>query len=137
LSPRAHKRREEKEKKTGKVAAKIERPAIRKALKETKVSTVKAVALTRRELLDSIQVFDSPQYGHPNGAVRQWVTYFVDEFAQGKGTVVTMRKRFNVMVAKASKGTLEVTESKPKPKVKAKARKVAKKVAKKAAKHKK
>lgn len=105
VSPRAKQRRAEKEKKTGKSQAKrIERPAIRQAIKE-KTGKKIITTLTRKELIESLEVFDGPQYGHPNGAVRQFITYFTDTFAVGRGSIKKMRSLFDQMTAKASKGT--------------------------------
>jgi ParB/RepB/Spo0J family partition protein len=116
LTPRSIKRRQEIQKKTGKPATgRIERPAIREAIREKKGA--KSLTLTRKELLDSIQMFDGPQYGHPNGAVRSWASYFTDVFAVGKGSVQKMRKLFDRMTQKAGKGTPVKEEAAPAPKV--------------------
>lgn len=127
-SPRTRQRRQVQAARTGKAKQRIEAPAVKRAIREVKGDSGAKITLTRRELLDSIEAFDGPEYGHSNGQVRMWVQYFVDMFAAGKGSVSQMRKRFGAMVSKASKGTKA-----EEPKV---AVKVVKKVVKKASKKK-
>lgn len=126
LTKRSKKRREEQAAKTGKSSKRIEAPAVKKAIREAKGDSGAKIALTRRELLDSLQVFDSPLYGYPDGQVRQFVTYFVDKFAVGEGSVSQMRKRFTAMVSKAAKGT---KQAEPAPVAKKTVKKATKKAA--------
>lgn len=85
----------------------IETPAIREAIKETPMATDpnKKPPLTRREILEAIEQFDSDAYGYADGATRIWVRYFVDVYAANKGTNATMIRKFDEMTAKAYHGT--------------------------------
>lgn len=88
----------------------------------------------RKALLDFWQgVADSPAYGYPDGAVRQFAEYYVGPYALGKGTDRTLREKFEAMTDGAPQGTAASEpkeEEQPKPKVVAK-KKAAKKAAKK------
>lgn len=83
----------------------LEKPAVVEAMRETEGAIARPIVLSRTELIESIEQFDADSYGYPDGAVRQWVQYFVDKFSKGMGTPETFRKKFDAMVAKAPKGT--------------------------------
>jgi ParB-like chromosome segregation protein Spo0J len=108
LTPKALAARKEKG-----IENRLENPAIKKAIRETPGASDsgKLTPLSKKDLLEAIEAFDSPAYGKIDGAVRQWASYFVGTYAKGGGTVATMRKKFDAMTSKASKGT----KAEPKP----------------------
>jgi ParB-like chromosome segregation protein Spo0J len=124
LTPRARKRREGKGIEDG---SRIEHPAVVQAIRETPNATDKPIARTRKEILETLEQFDSPAYGHPDGAVNIFIRYFIDKFAAGIGTPDTMRKKFDAMVLKAPKGTKPEKPVESKPDAKAKIKLPAKK----------
>jgi ParB/RepB/Spo0J family partition protein len=96
--------------------------------KTTASSPSASPSLSRREAIDFFEQFDSPAYGHPNGACRQFVRFYVDQLTTGKGTEKQARKLWDALVERAPKGKAEV-EKKSKPVVdkKQKAKPVGKK----------
>lgn len=87
-------------------AKRIQHPNIRQAIREQGEAIEAQPPLNRKELIQAFEQFDSPEYGHPNGAVRRWLRYFIDDYATGKGKEQRMRKLFTVMVAGAYQGTV-------------------------------
>jgi hypothetical protein len=86
-------------------AKRIQHPNIRKAIREQGVAVEDQPPLNRKELLQTIEQFDSPEYGHPDGAVRKWVRYFVDVMAAGKGKPKKLQTLFTAMAVGAYQGT--------------------------------
>jgi ParB/RepB/Spo0J family partition protein len=84
----------------------IQHPAMRQAVRErTSVAVRPMPPLDRRELLEAVEQFDADPYGWPDGAVRRWVRYFVDEYARGRGDEAEMRRLFGCMIVGCVKGT--------------------------------
>ena len=106
LTPKARKARVAKGIEDG---SRIERPAIVDAIRDTPGASTTPINRSKKDLLEAIELFDSPAYGHDDGAVRQWARHFVDKFATGEANSNAMRKRFDAMVAKAPKGTRSET----------------------------
>lgn len=77
------------------------------AARQTEGALEKDIPLNRKELIQSFEQFDAAPYGHKNGAVRKFVTYFVDSYAKGAGTPTMFKRLFNSMVANAEQGTPE------------------------------
>lgn len=88
-----------------KAKTQVEKPAVRKAIKE---SNPEAVAKpTFKEVKEFFQSLVGPAYGYPDGAVQQFLAYFQDKFLEGKGTERTLLDKFDRMVENADKGTKE------------------------------
>lgn len=86
--------------------ARVEEPALRKAIRQTDDSTVTALPLSKKEIIEHFQdLADAPAYGYPDSQVRQWAKYFVEQFVTGKGTEKTLLKKFNLMTAESDPGT--------------------------------
>lgn len=104
------------------------------AARGTEGALEKAIPLNRKELIQSFEQFDASPYGHKNGAVRKFVTYFVDTYAKGTGTPTMFKRLFNAVVKDADQGTPEPEKEKAaKPAAKGKAAPAAPAKAKKAA----
>lgn len=63
--------------------------------------------LKRQEILEFFEEKDGPAYGHPDGAVRKFVNYFVAEYVAGRGNQKTADKLFDAMVKGADRGKEE------------------------------
>lgn len=68
--------------------------------------------LSRKELLEMLEQFDSDVYGHKNGATRQFVTYFVDKFAKGIGTPSRVTKLFDALTSGNDRGSESPSDAK-------------------------
>lgn len=91
--------------------AKVEAPAVRKAVRDLEdEKKAGSVPLNRKEIIESFDELDSPLYGHPDSAVRVFVRYFVDKFVSGQGTHNTLLKHWDRMVERADKGTKEAAD---------------------------
>lgn len=102
----------EEDEKPGKKSSKaakptrVEAPALRKAARETPEATAGPLPLTKKEILQHLQdIADAPAYGFPDGDVRQWAKYFVEEFATGRGTERKLLNKFDKLCIGASEGT--------------------------------
>lgn len=104
LTAKARKKREEAGIEPGQ---KIEHPAVVQAIRETEGAATEPIALSKKEILASIEQFDSPAYPEP---VKAWAKYFTDSFATGSGTYVTMRHKFDAMIG-AKKAAVKKTST--------------------------
>ena len=86
-------------------AKRIQHPNIRKAIREQGEAVESQPPLNRKELIQAIEQFNSPEFGHPDGAVRKWVRYFVDVYATGKGKGKRLVSLFTLMSVGAYTGT--------------------------------
>ena len=86
-------------------AKRIQHPNIRKAIREQGEAIESQPPLNRKELIQAIEQFDSPEFGHPDGAVRKFVRYFVDVYAIGKGKAKRLQSLFTLMSVGAYAGT--------------------------------
>ena len=96
-----------KKKSTGRKTGKVQQKHVRKAQREADDADENLKKpLTRTEILAFfVTVKDSPAYGYPDGAARQFAAYLVDKWAVGQGSDRTFDKYFDEMTAKADKGT--------------------------------
>jgi ParB/RepB/Spo0J family partition protein len=85
--------------------ARIERPSIVKAIRDTDGATEVPIPLTRKEILAFFEQFDSDVYGYPDGSIRKFVRYLVDRLQVGKGDEGTAKRLFDQMVKAADRGT--------------------------------
>jgi ParB/RepB/Spo0J family partition protein len=83
---------------------------------------------TRRELLEFFESQDGPANGYPDSAVRVFVRYFVDKYAEGVGTDRTLQAKWDKATEKADQGSKasEPKEAAPEPSKSAKSAKPAK-----------
>jgi ParB-like chromosome segregation protein Spo0J len=83
----------------------IQHPNIRKAIREQGPEVPDQPPLNRKELLQAIEQFDSPEFGWADGAARKFVRYFVDQYATGKGKPKKLQTLFTAMTVGAYQGT--------------------------------
>ncbi len=80
--------------------SRIEHPAVVKAIRELRASTIcpphKKLALLRAELIKSIAQFDTPEY---SPSARAFVRYWVDQYSAGKGTQETLTAKFRAITS--------------------------------------
>lgn len=77
---------------------------VRRAARDTEGALDKAKPRSRKDIVEFFEMNDGPAYGHPNGAVRQFIGYFL-KWTAGEGTDRTLTAKFDAMVEKADKGT--------------------------------
>lgn len=72
---------------------------IREASRQVEDSQTKVKPLSRGEILNFFETIrDGIPYGHINSPVRTWAAYCLDRWAVGKGSDVTMLKKFDNLV---------------------------------------
>ena len=86
---------------------------VKRAIRETEEATARVVSRTRKEIISFFEDLDAPAYGYPDGAIRQFATYF-QSWTQGGGTARTLTAKFDAMTAKAPQGTKSSAEKSPK-----------------------
>lgn len=87
------------------------RKAQRKAAEAGEDGVPVQKALSRKEILDYFDgVKNSPAYGFPDGAVREFARYLVDSWAEGKGSDRTLDLKLDEMSKGAPKGTKDAAE---------------------------
>lgn len=92
---------------------KLQQTHVRKATRETATpgDGTPVKALSRTEIVGYFEaMINAPAYGHPDGAIRKFAKYFVEEFAAGKGSERTMDAKFDEMTKDAYKGTKEASD---------------------------
>ncbi len=87
--------------------ARIQHPAVRKAVAEAKGASGRP--RSKAEIIEWFESQDGPGNGYPDGPVRIWVRYLVDKWMAGAGTDTTLQAKWDAMVENADEGT------KPKP----------------------
>lgn len=99
---------------------KLTAPAILAAIRETPDATTKDVPRTRKEIISFFMELDGPAYGYANGTVREFVDYFVSQWACGRPTGLKtvspdqmLLKKFDAMVAQADGGTESKRDKEP------------------------
>ena len=95
----------------------VKHPAVRAAIRQTPDAVAEGgkSPRTRKEILEFFDEQDGPGNGWPDGAVRQWVRYFVDKWAAGEGTDRTCQEKWDVATEKAPKGSKESEPASTKP----------------------
>lgn len=96
-----------KKSKSSKAApARVEEPALRKSIRQTEGATEGPLPLSKKEILSHIQdIADSPAYGFPDGDVRQWAKFFVEEFVTGKASERKLLNKFDKIITGANEGS--------------------------------
>lgn len=94
-------------------------------VKPTNVSTMptdkpKALRLKLPVILEFFSLKDGPDYGHKNGAIREFLYYFTQTYVTGKGSKKKADALFDAMVEKSDRGTevkvkVEPKKVEPKP----------------------